>query len=133
MLVNDVVTKEHKDGVLIYFLKEGECQVKKMVKLDTKKNNNLNNDKNNEDNTTKNLNKFEVKKDISMHNIPFCTIQQGATIGEECLLPEGKYFYTVTIMSPKANLFVLRKNIAFSELESLQIIDYLQKKFLQKK
>lgn len=73
------------------------------------------------------------KKENSLHNLAFCEIQSGAIIGEECLMPESKYFYTVKVKSTTAVFFAIRKTTSYNELSALQLITYLQKKFVTKK
>lgn len=98
------VTKEDKKGTFIYFLRQGECQVSKLMEAGEKRS-----------------------------SIPFMSLQAGAIIGEECLSTDSKYHYTVTVKSSSATFLRINKVTAHGDLSALQLIPYLQKKFLAKK
>ncbi len=104
-----VITRENSEGKKIYLLKEGQCSVEKRMRIETR------------------------KDDPREKNINLCLIQQGAVIGEECIAPESKYHYTVVVKSNKAVCFILRKQAAVLELYSLDIYNYLLKKYRHKK
>lgn len=104
-----VITREHVEGKTIYLLKEGECSIEKRMRIETR------------------------KDDPREKNISLCLIQQGAVIGEECIGPESKYHYTVVVKSNRAVCFILRKQAAVLELYSLDIYNYLLKKYRHKK
>lgn len=104
-----VITKENMEGKTIYLLKEGECSVEKRMRIETR------------------------RDEPREKNINLCLIQQGAVIGEECIGAESKYHYTVVVKSNKAVCFILRKQAAVLELYSLDIYNYLLKKYRHKK
>lgn len=68
-------------------------------------------------------------------SLTVCSLQKGAIIGEECLFPESKYFYSVTVKSSNAIFLVLNKITCKTELENphTQLGLQLQRKFMQKK
>ena len=104
-----VITKENMEGKTIYLLKEGECSVEKRMRIETR------------------------RDEPREKNINLCLIQQGAVIGEECIGSDSKYHYTVVVRSNKAVCFILRKQAAVLELYSLDIYNYLLKKYRHKK
>lgn len=118
---------------MIYFLREGECSVRKNIQYIRASNMSKQDIDSIENKGLAMLKNQTAKKECTVHSIAFCQIQKGATIGEECLMPESKYFYTITVKSASAVFLALRKTTSFNELQSLQLITHLQKKFIVKK
>jgi hypothetical protein len=128
------VTKEMKEGNLIYILKSGECVVKKMVAIDRR------GSSMDGRSSTKLAAELESlnRQASGLHQadmLTICSLQKGSTIGEECLYPESRYFYTVTVKSFSATFLVLNKSTCKADLENqiTQLGLYLQRKFMQKK
>lgn len=103
-----IITKENEEGKNVYFIKDGECTVEKLLC-------------------------FEEGKEKRYQNTNICIVQSGATVGEECLLKGHLYQYTVVAKSNKVLCFQMRKTVHIPELHNLQIYSYLQKKYRFKK
>ena len=93
---------------MIYFLKEGECYIEKLVRR-------------------------EFEKAVWFETVQVCIIQKGGIIGEEILSGNGKYYYNVRVRSNKALCFTMLKTSNLPEFHLLQIYPYLMKKYRQKK
>lgn len=130
-----MVTRENKQGNYIYFLKEGECVIKKMVEVDR---HNALSGKTKASKTAQQLDTLNLgvgSNQSTSDMMTICSLQRGATIGEECLYPESKYFYTVIVKSSSATFLILNKTTSKGELDHphMQLSINLQRKFLQKK
>jgi len=106
-LQGSIITKENEEGKNVYFIKDGECTVEKLLC-------------------------FEEGKEKRAENVEISIAESGATVGEECLLPEGRYLYTVKAKTNKVTCLVMGMQNAVAEIEMLHIPEHLTKKYRQK-
>ena len=92
-------------------------------------------DANSATNELNSLGRFTKTNMHSSEMLALCSLQRGAVIGEECLYPESRYFYSVVVKSSNATFLVLNKTTTRAELENptMQLSINLQRRFLQKK
>lgn len=107
MKQNRVLAKEHEKGEFLYLIKEGNCTVKRMMRMKDRD--------------------VEAQK-----NMDLCIIGPESLIGDELGQKGQKYWYTVTTKSTRVVVYRARFNINFMEFEQYGLLYGLQKKFNEK-